>query len=305
MKHISYFFLLIFLTVNSKITLPPLYFSSEPEHNAYAQQWTSVLFDNDSVLKASEEDIQIILNILYFSAARSQINIDAQESALTTLQKIWEGWANIIARRRNPSKPIIYTHATLDITKYAELHEKNLMAHEKICRLYDVSLEQTLKNKIFKNGFLINHITFLRDQARRTVLQAVLDIRPELETLKNYIETKKIAVKHDTLKITRSHFVDHLLGSIPLCAYQAFIATDKLFVKTSELHWSTLHTTNKITNSIWHKIEHARGTFYAMLYQALYLQAELRNIKPIVIFSEYGLLPVAKRKIPLPRPEQK
>ncbi len=307
MKHISYLFPLIIsitLLINhAKTILPTLCFEHTEEHKEYAPQWVVVLFDEKSVLRAGEEDIQIILNLLYFSAIRSQVNIQAQESALAALQKIWEGWTNIIARRRNPSKPIINTHATLDAGKLAEEHEKNLIAHDKLCTLYDLALEQTLKGTILENRFLLNHLTFLRDHARRITLQAALNVRTELDALATYVEGYKTRSASDVsqpLTHSISDFINYLLDTIPGWTYQSFIAADRLFVKASELNWSALHTASKVTNRIWEKLERARGSFYATLYQEVYKQAESHGIKPMVAFNEHGLIPTNKRKSLLP-----
>jgi hypothetical protein len=307
MKHISYLFPLIIsvtLLVNhAKTTLPTLCFEHTEGHKEYAQQWVSVLFDEKSVLHTGEEDIQIILNLLYFSAIRSQINIQAQESALAELQKIWEGWTNIIARRRNPSKPLVYPHAALDAGRLAEEHEKNLIAHDKLCTLYDLTLEQTLKGTILENRFLLNHLTFLRDHSRRITLQAALNVRSELDALAHYVEGYKTRSASDvTQPLTHSisDFINYLLDTIPGWTYQSFIAADKLFIKASELNWSALYTASKITNSIWEKLERARGSFYAALYQELYRQAELRGIKPMLAFNKHGLIPANRRKSLLP-----
>jgi len=294
---------LISSSTTSQTTYPSLIFSCEPSHEHYAREWISPLFDSQSWLHSSEADLQIILNILYFSCARSQATQQAQRTTLDAMQKLWRGWQNITQRRRNPSKPIPYSHATDNITHVTALHEKNLIMHEAISTIYETALEQVIKGEVLENGFLKNHLVFVRDQARSVTIAAMIDVKMHLQSLLEYLnQTRALAFDNDEEETLRSCFTEYLTDNIPACTMRSFTLADNLFIKVSDYNWSTLNGAQELSVLIWNAIENARGPFYYTLYAIAYAQAEARGIQPIVVFNKKGLLPVNKRKMLLPAP---
>ncbi len=302
------YFLVLVLSFTSyatakKISYPSLSFNLNPAHEQYAEEWVTPLLDGQSWLHSSETDLQIILNILYFSCARSQATREAQRTTLDALQKIWRGWQNITHRRRNASKPIPCSHAADNIAHMSALHEKNLIMHETITTIYDSALEQVLKGNILENRFLENHLIFLRDYARSVTIGAMLDVRSQLTSLLEYLnQTRALSFDNDEEEIMRAGFMEYLVDSIPACTMRSFTLADNLFIKVSDGNWAALNGAQELSILIWDALEKARGSFYYTLYTIAYQRAQAHGIQPLIVFDEAGLLPLNKRKTALPLP---
>ena len=290
-------------------SLPQLNFDYDSSFEKFSKEWIKNTIITNSSLVNCESDIQIILNLLYFSCARSQITRQAQQATLDAMQNMWHGWQNIAQRRRNASKPIPYPHATHNIISLAESHKNRLLEHQTISSIYDNALEQIIKGDILENRILLSQIELLRDEARTATFNALGDAKSHIKELLEYLnqnEHKHSVINENEMEEMsdiRNALLSYIKENIPGYALHSFVLADNLFIKVSNYNWLALHSTQELSRLIWDHIEKARGNFYYTLYVQAYKQAEEIGIKPIIVFNEKGLLlPIQKRKKLLPPP---
>lgn len=279
------------------------------------QQWIKTyIYDNKGALKISKQELQIVLNLLYFSFARSSITLDAQDDGLHALATSWQVFQNIIQLRRNPSKEIPYlidgpTYTT-DMKSLFDLQSK----HYRIGQTYALALEAVVHGSLINNEHLAKGIQALRDDSRTSIVHALSNVREYLDAIfhmrspedelnpegsmegnKSYIDT-----------LTKNFSIgDYIWALIPNLALDSFVKTDNLTITMSEEWWKALHQLLNISNMIWKSIERARAELYLEHYKTAYLEAKSHHIdveSMTIMFDEHGQIETNTQHDLLPDP---
>lgn len=277
-----YKFLLVslFLFLNLSTFSQQHYSSTADGADAWIAQF---LCNSDGTLRESIHDINIICNLLYLSFQRSSITLKAQKHAVELLRVGWQGWQNVAQRRRNPSKPIPHPAAAKSLPLHADDFYLFLQEHERISSAYDTLLEQVLKQDILENHFLKMAIEEIREESRTAVTHALLNVQSHIIELSEYIKTKRSLAIDDIeqeIDATRSQLVSYLQENIPLLAFNSFAKADNLFIKTSQMQWETLITSQELSNIVWESVEKARAEFYHAYYRAVYEKLQILGLAP-------------------------
>lgn len=277
-----------------------------------AQQWMQrCAITSDNKLLINQHDLQLLLNVFYFSYQRSLITLQSQKKAIILLQQIWQGWQNIACRRRNPSKKLAYPDCTISCelcNSFDELRKK----HERISTTYDLMLEVTTKGQLFEDQLLKKNIEYIKDQARIVVTNALLDVQNHVSELSRYMQSKRsmdldeVDTSDDNdeaMQITRSKIYEYIKEQLPTVAVQSFARSDNAFIAISQKNWDALLMAQELSNIIWHAVETKRAQFYLIYYRLLYEKTRLLQIQPFILFNEKGLINTSDTIHYLPNPE--
>lgn len=275
----------------SAITLDTSPYQSE------ANNWihTYVVSPNKKIVM-SNQDLQLVANLLYFSFLRSAVTLEAQDIACSTLEIAWQGWQNIAQTRRNPS---LQTPYQTDYGMQSNLFQDFLQAqyfHRKIGLTYAECAEVAVKGKMLTNNAQ-EAVTALREQARIIVAHAFLDVKKILGELYNFAaEHTRAKSELDELIEYQSRFdlMETISTYIPSLAMKSFVEADHINTKASEQSWQVVSTINKVSKEIWQAIEVARASYYLAHYNALMpvLKEYAIDINSQqIMFDENGILP--------------
>jgi hypothetical protein len=234
-------------------------------------------------------DVELILNILYWSYARSQATLTAInqfQKHFTICHQIGDC---IHYTRRNPSRPLPYTldkktaitiattciHTYFDYLKTAQTYSQCTQYILKDC--YDISRETK------------EAIEDIRLQARNNLL---LSINPYIDTLK--------ALQHSLSHlISPKNILSLLWSAIPAVAAKTFVKLDQQCTTLFHHLWINQDIHLETFGTIWKSIERARCNFYRELYKKAYNNAP-KEIKKYILFDEHGFMGNSKNILPDP-----
>lgn len=261
----------IFLTFPlSLFPIPPLHHS---RYTSDADVWISSFVGNASNphVITSAHDLEIILNLLYFSYLRSYITLQAQEKALEALESTWHGWQNIAQTRMNPSHEAPYF---VSLSEQKHIFDQFItfeQKHQEMCNTYDLATEHILKEVTYENSQSIEAIKIVRKRSREVILQAFLDLQKTLGELLNFSLDYVKTPQQLTEEYTSRFDVFNLISQhIPQAALQSFLKIEKLYKKSSQETWKVLSTIQTVSKKLWDGIEQERAAYYLAHYKALY-----------------------------------
>lgn len=280
-----------------------------------ARDWVNTyIISVDGSLTVSEADLQLTLNLLYLSYARSQTTLLAQEQSLIALETVWHATQNIIQTRRNPSKEIPYPAMNESWQNIIGNLEKLHNDHIRVGSTYAAALELIINGSLITDSHVKEGIQDFRHQARLAMLQALTNVKTHLNailnmrssTVKKHIKSiinhidKYVQQPTKNFKIT-----DFIWGLMPGFALKSFVKADTITIMLSEKWWNAQIQLLKLSNTIWKSLETARAHMYLDYYKATYAAARQAHVDPQIIacmFKEEGLLEPEKRTIALPDP---
>lgn len=302
------------LVVATIMTVATLYGSNLNEYRTFAHHWTSYYVENDDgKLIISLQELTILLNLVYFSFARSASTLRAQSITLHAATTAWQLYQNVVQTRRNPSKKIPYA---IDSKEALNTMQESIILqqeHQKIGTSYANMLEAICKQGLINNDALNVGIAALRAQARMVLVTS-------LQTLEDYVKELIDACqqyKNDSLfakeeppdlnneEVTRG-IIDVLTNWLPSIAYYSFVYADRLSITASEESWRLLNEVQNMHNKLWETLETLRAQFYLVIYQTLFAIAqkhELVSNQAYIIFDTNGLI-IDNTYQPLPNPTQ-
>lgn len=298
------------------ISLSALLQSTETNDSGNPQKWIKTyMLGSDGTLIISQQDLQVLLNVLYLSYVRSNITLEAQSDGLHALQTSWQTFQNIIQLRRNPSIELPYvidehTYMT-DMNALYDLQIK----HHRIGKMYAYAIETFLHGTLVTDAHLIKGIQEIRNDSRRSIAHALSNTREYLDTIlhmcidKSNINEDSVESSKSFANILNKSFSigDYIWALIPNMALNSFVKTDDLTITMSEEWWKALYQLFNISNMIWKPIERARAELYLDHYKAVYLEAQSHNIDMqlmTILFDEHGLLEGSLQGDQLPDPKE-
>ncbi len=253
--------------------------TTKEDFEAFAHEWinTYVLSSNDHLLVSSQE-LNILLNVAYFSYKRSASTIAAQDYALHALNANWHLLQNITQTRLNPSHATPYK---FELKQYGKLMKQAWdleQVHESIGSTYAHMLESILEDQSTSYQ-LQKGIKVMREQARVALIDSLSSIKEYIESLIEECKKKNSDTPNslDSFALKKGIF-DYLLEMIPPLAAQSFAKVDTMSIEASEEGWKVLSEIERIHNLIWMVIEQRRANFYAIMYHSLYAVAKAAKL---------------------------
>ncbi len=256
---------------------------------------TSYILDENQQLKISDHDYQALVNLLFYSHARSVQTLKSQQIAYNSLQTTWKAWANMCATRLNPShkKPYTLYHEPVEnLTLLNKAIQHHAMANE----TYEQVTTEIVTGDHLQSILAKDAVTAVRSQARQIISNALLDVKQHVKVLTNnakkninrlirsYPAVPAIALcdgwelveGSHTLNLETTRFLETIWQSLTLFGIQSFVEADELSLKVSNDAWDVLMQVQQSSLYVWKTIEEARATFYQTTYN------ELRIIFPDV-----------------------
>jgi len=281
----THIYLILFILILSPIraSVEKNFFINERQYHKEATSWLRkyIIDENDGLLIYPKE-AQIIANLIYFSFKRSYLNLEAQHTALETLNTVWKGWQNISQTRLDPSveepHKISNDDKAYSLESFWAIHDE----HKKTCKTYSKAVD-IITNKNFL--FTINSheaVKNMRQEARQVVSQSLINV-------KNYIGPLFYSKKKPINKAIP--LMDHLLEYIPKLALNSFIQANITNDKISNESWNILMKIQNVGKITWQMIEQERAAFYLAFYQAIFYaiqKAELDDEYRKIIFDQCG-----------------
>ncbi len=265
------------------------------------------IIDSEGTQRASNNDLQLIANIVYFSYYRSKMTLDAQETALQTLENIWQGWQNIAQTRRNPSVDLPYSITHQQKQQSLEQFWPIQHKHRAIGLTYAHATEALIKDNVLESPLSFSGVQEMRKTARTVIMENMADAQQYLNIL--FGNTQKRV--HDTLDQwqaqKRNTIFDRIWSYVSQLSISSFTEADKLYNTISQEGWQTFKTTQEASKHMWRIVEEARAAFYLAYYKTLYATLQQLNLDQsymTIIFGPNGLIRAEDRRELLPDPHQ-
>jgi hypothetical protein len=185
------------------------------------------------------------------------------------------------------------------------------MEHRRIGKTYATAVGTIVHGTLITNQQLKKGITALRDDSRRSVAQALTNVREYLDSIlhmRNDQDESKVLARHKSItSLLDKNFSigDYLWSLVPDMALNSFVKADDLTIKISEEWWNALYQLLTISNIIWKPIERSRSSLYLAYYKAVYREAQANSIdmqSMTLMFNEQGLIDPNARVTQLPDP---
>jgi len=292
--------------------------SPTPNLEEQARSWLHThLFMQDGSASISPYDIQITLNLIYFSWCRSTITLRAQKEAVYALDIIWKGWQNIAQTRLDPAIDLPYAILPEQQNSTLEHFWELAQRHRSIGMTYSYAVKMILDKQIVQNPLTLDGITDMRDNARHMVLQSLLDIRKQLGEFfhikiydgheEDYLLQESILNPEQNLDEEKKgiNLLEYIYTYIPQLALYSFIEANSMQNIVSEEGWYALKTIQEIGNQTWKAIEDARANFYHIYYTVLFNAIKQHGLPDsclLLMFSPQGIIPSHEQRYRLPDP---
>jgi len=306
MKKYNYSILCIFLFFQfTKTSIEqPLYvkdfYINDIQYQLPADIWSQTYIqDIQGNLLIPAKELQILANLIYFSFQRSYLTLQAQSTAIKTLENIWNGWQNIAQTRLDPSKEIPH-----EIPETAKRHmvanfwlEHDM--HQKMSKTYDKAVQYIIYGNCLSTVNAQNGAHDMRQRSKAAVAQSLADIRHYVGNL--FYHSKSLRSGYEKA----IQFVDFLYEYLPKVAVNSFIEANKTNDIVSENSWNVLMKIQDVGKQSWQIIEQERAGFYLALYKKIWnimRQTNLQYEYYKIIFDEYGVIDTQDQYDYLPDP---
>lgn len=280
-----------------------LWGTTKEDFENFANEWiTTYVESSHGQLFVSPEEMNILLNLTYFSYKRSASTIASQDYVLQALNTNWHLLQNVVQTRLNPAHSTPYK---IEQKKYEKMMKQawdGQQEHEYIDSTYAQMIESILDEDHNTSKLLRDSIKIMRDQARAALIDSLSAIKEYIEALIEECQKKRITNSSDTVEMTKGIF-DYLLELIPPLAAHSFAAVDNMGIEASEEGYKVLAEIERIHNLIWMVLEQRRANFYAIMYRSLYAVARKSKLEksvflvsfdnegPIAADAQHSLLP--------------
>ena len=244
-------------------------------YREYAWQWSHrYIYDTDGSLRISKDDLEAIRQLVDCSLHRSRLTLAAQQQAWQTVTLLWQGWQNFAQTRLDPSRDRPYLIAPEEKTVTVEGFWEILATHEEVCKEYGETVKEVVYGDTLKNALAKEAVKEMRQEARVCMLDALTDVKKQLEGLYNITFNKSFdllieAIEEDESGTKRFNVSSFLMNYIPNLVVHKFVEADALYNTLSEEGWTILEKVQLIGNQAWHAIETARAHFYRALLDEL------------------------------------
>jgi hypothetical protein len=264
----------------------------------------------DNSLKVTASELNVLLNLFYFSYTRSAITLQAQREGLQTLQTTWHTYQNIMQTRRNPSKDLPYQVDEKTYTNNTRLLFDLQRQHRAIGSAYSHILNMALNGQYLANTELVAGINQVRDDIRRSIAPILAHVQ---ETLTSFLHTNGrvgnqfLDYIDQPADIAAKNFsiTDYIWQLVPQLTMHPFVQADRLAINVSEEWWKVLYQLLTMSNAIWEALEKTRAELFFEYYRQLYTVAQSAGIHENtlnIIVDENGLIDETLRNQLLPNP---
>ena len=290
---------LFFLPI-SAIKLTPSKYRDE------AKEWvTTYVVSKQNKLLMNPADLQLCVNLFYFSYLRSAATVKAQDIACNTLSQMWQGWQNIAQTRMNPSLEIPYP---ADYAQQEALYKEFVKAqsyHRALGKTYAHAAEAAVKEH-YLTAQSKDAILETRERSREVVILAFVEVKKILGELIDFASAKLRSdwIEWDDQEPTRYDLMDTVSQYIPYFAIKSFIELERVNTQASEQTWQIVSTMCGVSKQMWEAIELARASYYLAYYQELYRSMQEQNIDPaylMIMFNEQGIIHPDSQTLYLPQ----
>jgi hypothetical protein len=261
-----------------------------------AQQWIDTHIYNDGGFKIAPDQLQFIINLVYFSYMRSQTTVTIQPLAIRALNGLWYGWHNIIGTRLNPSQQIPHPICNRQEERVNQEFWNSYRHHRTAALSYAHAVNNIIQDTVVTDPAAQRAIKGLRAIAHKVITTALTD-------LKQHITNLVFGKKDPCEDITRTTLSQFVVTYIPHLAQQSFIDANKLTLAASIESWDMFIKIQEISNYTWRITEQARAHLYHTVYRKLYALMSTSAIEPsfmTIIYNEIGFIPEDERDMVLP-----
>lgn len=270
----------------------------------------SYICDTNGTLTIRLQDLQALLNLLYFSFDRSRSTLQASDKGALALNGPWHAFQNIIQLRRNPSKETpYYINRNSYIDSMNTLYELQL-EHHRIGKTYAAAVESIVQGSLITNKHLKHGVIDIRDEARKVIAQALTNVQEHLDAIlhmRDGQDDTQEECEKAMLPLLHKNFNlgDFIWSLLPHMALDSFVKADEMTISLSEDWWQALYELISLSNMVWKPIEKARAELYLEYYKAVYSMAQINNVNMTtmrIMFNEYGILGTDQQYEQLPAP---
>lgn len=222
--------------------------------------------------KLSHEDKLILLNLTYWSWARSAMILHAQKAVAQYVRDVHALIHTSMSGRMNPARLCSIAGCTSDewrrtLQTYEHAHHElveKLKAYRYASATYAQCIEYILKGD-HASPAVVRYAQTLREHARdslRATMKAqALSLNKAIETVSKVFESLRFGS-------TRSFF-EVVLNFADLGVFNAFAKFDKKYLQCNDTVWNTLAKSYALGNIIWDMSETARVEFYNVHHRML------------------------------------
>jgi hypothetical protein len=305
MKH----FLSIVLTLSSLVLISRSCIAS-PADTPQTMWANTYICDSKGTLTIHLKDLQVVLNLLYFSFDRSRCTLQASDKGAPALLEPWHAFQNIIQLRRNPSKEAPYFINKNTYNDTLNLLYELQIEHNRTSKTYATVVESIIQGSLITNKHLKHGITDIRDEARRVIAQAVTNVQEYLNAILHMRNKQSDTQEESPMAIPslnkNFNLGDFIWALLPHMALDSFVKADEMTISLSEDWWQALYELILLSNMVWKPIERARAELYLEYYKIVYHIAQNNSVDMTtmkVMFNEYGLLGADQQHEQLPDPD--
>jgi len=275
---------LFFSTICLQASVEKAFYIDDLPYKNQANKWvrTYIVDYNDTLLLYPKE-LQMIINLIYFSFKRSWATIEGQSIAMETLDTIWKGWQNVAQTRLDPSKTTPYIIDNYEkqygAQRFWDAHDQHII----IGNTYSWAVNTIVHGDFLYTAQAKNAVTALRNQGRSVVAQAIVDVRQYVGELFHTANKKSV-----TKAIP---FIDYLWDYLPKLAINSFVEANNTNDLVSQKSWNILMKMQGVGTHTWQMIEQERAGFYLAFYKTIWttmnkLLLEKDYFK--IMFDEHG-----------------
>ena len=261
----------------------------------------------------SDEEITLIMNLLYFSAQRSVDILVLQKRMTDYMQNIGPLMHDVIIARRNParlSSIMNYTteawNSTFDHALQASVC---LLAFLPLYRSTAATYAHCLEHLIKDDGIraeLLSLINQLRDNGRDARMVVLREHVTSISTIKEDLE-KIMKSCSGVRELLEEDFSEKLMRGImqtissfsESAAVASYVKLDRKYMQFNDALWHTLTAGHEVYGLLWEMLETARAEFYQAHYSALQ-RALCDHEEYVIAYDAHGLIAPENRVNSLP-----
>ena len=238
-----------------------------------------------------EQHRELLLNVLYWSYARSEATINLVNNYQEPLRYMHQISHNFHDTRRNPSRSLPYNIAKKEAIAAFSSCIKAYTQYLETAQTYAACVNYVLKEYSDLDPRVHTYLTKTKDELRASI---TLSLKPYMSCLS--------AIQNSlSLCIHPKSFSSFIMGTIPLYAAKAFSKVDQICTTLFHRLWLNEEEHLKTFDTAWTVLETRRSAFYKDLYTRAY-QASQILFAPHILFDQKGLLDDQQKMTLLPHP---
>jgi len=239
------------------------------DFNDSARTWV-----NTYAAAASDEDLMVLADLLYYSHKRSEASLEAQQATSAALQELCHYSTAVVQTRLNPSKQATHSFDKKRYSHNQKVVTASLEQYFATNKKYDTLVQSVVNGDALQSAFVKKGVQKLREDSRSLVAHTINEHLYSLQ--KSLGEAQKIAITVAGLfkqqvfpKMPTRSFLEYVWACVPQFLINSFVSFDSAYATTHEQFCTALIKEYEVGNNIWLVIESARGALYRAHYAAL------------------------------------